>query len=404
MTTVQINDLWKTWGDFSAIRGANLTINDGEFLTLLGESGCGKTTTLRCIAGLETPTQGKISFGDVPVFDADRKLNAPPEHRRLGMVFQSYALWPHLTVRENVEFPLRSQKLKKDEIRQKSMSALDLVGLSHLADRSATALSGGQQQRVAVARALVSRPAVMLYDEPLSNLDPSLRRSMRDSIIQIHRLGGTTSVYVTHDLEEAMHLSDRVVVMQHGLMEQVDTPERIYTHPQTSYVASFVGFENVLDVSVQSNNEFTASVQIPCLDIELDIELPTGFETGTPYQLAVRGLHMHLTQVDATSSSSGTQGTITEISYLGAKTEYVVQIHGTQLKAALSEKEAMVQGRLLAVGSQVLVQLDPAMCRLVRLSAVPQTALPQESEWQAATRKQSSAQSAGSVESGKVPV
>jgi len=384
MTTVEIQNLWKTWGDFSAIRGANLTIEEGEFLTLLGESGCGKTTTLRCIAGLETPTSGRISFNGAPVYDSEARINTPPERRHLGMVFQSYALWPHLTIQENVEFPLKSQRVKKVVAKERSMSALALVGLDHLASRSATTASGGQQQRVAVARALVTRPAVMLYDEPLSNLDPSLRRSMRDSIVELHEKGGTTSVYVTHDLEEAMHLSDRVVVMQHGLLEQVDVPERIYSYPRTSYVAAFVGFENVLPATTRTLGSGTVHAYIPSLDVNVDVPMPSEYRDSHDHALAVRALNVRLIPRAGTRDGSTTppaamaQGTISRVSYLGAKTEFLVDVAQGTIKAALSERESLAQKNQLRPGTPVWIELDASMCRVVESSGAPQDGAAQD--------------------------
>src|SRR5690625_1150027 len=278
VSSIYVSKLRKRFGSYDAIKGADLEVMEGEFVTLLGESGCGKTTTLRCIAGLETPTSGQIIIGYDTVYDSEGKVEVPPERRNTGMVFQSYALWPHMTVLETVLYPLRRRKVAKAPAIRRAYEALEMLGLQELARRPATSLSGGQQQRVALARALVSRPRVMLYDEPLSNLDPSLRRQVRDELRRAHELRGTTSIYVTHDLEEAMHLSDRIVVMQSGLLEQSGTPAEIFTKPTNEFVARFVGFENILRGSVTSVSEKNVDVSIE--SIKGTLTLPLSAATG----------------------------------------------------------------------------------------------------------------------------
>lgn len=364
MTNVSIENLWKSWGDVHAIRGANLEIESGEFLTLLGESGCGKTTTLRSIAGLEKPSSGAIRIGDRPVFDSGSRIDVAIEKRDVGMVFQSYALWPHMTVLGNVMFPLRQRKQNARASRKRALEVLEIVGLEHLSTRAASALSGGQQQRVALARAIAARPQVLLYDEPLSNLDPSLRRSMRDEIHTLHRLGGTTSVYVTHDLEEAMHLSDRVVVMQHGLLEQVAPPEAIYGAPATEYVARFVGFENVLPATVISSAGEEHMVRIPGLG---DAVLPVrqkNVDTFRPLMYAVRGSNLTVGPIDAHPAHS-VEGAIERIVYLGERTELDVRVASSLLTIAVSEQDAYRLQGLLAVGRIVSVTPAEGMARLV---------------------------------------
>jgi iron(III) transport system ATP-binding protein len=250
MSNVLLEKVGRNFGEFAAVSDVDLQVNEGEFVTLLGPSGCGKTTTLRMVAGLEQNTSGRISIDNEVVSDAARGIFVPSERRRLGMVFQSYAIWPHMTVFENVAYPLRVRRRPVTEIRELVSKTLSLVEMEGFADRPAPALSGGQQQRVAIARALVFEPKVLLLDEPLSNLDAKLRLQMGDEFRAIQRRLGMTTLYVTHDQSEAMALSDRVVVMDRGRIQQVGAPEEIYRYPANRTVAAFFGTPNLLDAEV----------------------------------------------------------------------------------------------------------------------------------------------------------
>lgn len=255
MGEIRIEGLEKSFRSTQVLHSLDLRIEAGEFVTLLGPSGCGKTTTLRCVAGLETPTSGRITIGTVPVSDSANESFVPPHRRRVGMVFQSYAIWPHMSVRSNVEFPLRRRKQgTREERRATAQRALSAVGMAEYAERYPHELSGGQQQRVALARGLVSAGEVMLYDEPLSNLDAKLRIAMRDEVRRLHEEFGHTSIYVTHDQEEAFAISDRVIIMKGGRIEQVGTPREIFDTPVSRYVADFVGYENILDIDRVSSD------------------------------------------------------------------------------------------------------------------------------------------------------
>ena len=245
-TRIEVKDLVVRYGDQVAVNGVSFTVGKGEHLTLLGPSGCGKTTTLRAIAGLEHPSAGSIRVDGQTMYDAAERKNVQTENRGVSMVFQSYAIWPHMSVFDNVAYGLRVRKQGQADIKSNVERALDLVQMRHLADRGASKLSGGQQQRVALARAIAFSPTVVLFDEPLSNLDAKLRAEMRVELRELQRRLGITSVYVTHDQEEALAISDRVIVMNVGVIEQIGTPEEIYNKPRSRFVADFVGSANLI--------------------------------------------------------------------------------------------------------------------------------------------------------------
>lgn len=253
---VIIKDAVKKYGDFTALNGVNLEIKRGEFFTLLGPSGCGKTTLLRMIAGFNTVDGGEICFDD-------KVMNQVDAHKRdIGMVFQNYAIFPHLTVAENVAYGLKAKKVAKKEIEKRVEEALELVQIKMLKDRKPNELSGGQQQRVALARAFVIEPGVLLMDEPLSNLDAKLRVQMRTVIKKLQRRLGITTIYVTHDQEEALAISDRIAVMKDGNIMQVGSPEQIYKKPENTFVAGFIGISNLIHCEVIGNNKENATVKI----------------------------------------------------------------------------------------------------------------------------------------------
>ncbi|MBC7278066.1 ABC transporter ATP-binding protein [Nocardioides sp.] len=260
---LEIKGLVASYGSSVAVNELNLTIGRSEFVTLLGPSGCGKTTTLRCVAGLHTPSGGDIELAGRRVFGGG--TNVPPNKRDINMVFQSYAVWPHMTTLENVMYGLKAKKMDGRLARQKAGDMLDLVGLEAFADRYATDLSGGQQQRVALARALATEPSLVLMDEPLSNLDAQLRARMRDEIRQIQKSTSTSVLYVTHDQSEALSMSDRVVVMHDGLIQQVGDPWSLYNRPANGFVATFVGDANVLDGTVTGVEQDLFTVSLPTL-------------------------------------------------------------------------------------------------------------------------------------------
>ncbi|MCR8726083.1 ABC transporter ATP-binding protein [Frigidibacter sp. SLM-1] len=307
---VEFDGVRKDYGSFTAIPELNLQIEPGQLVTLLGPSGCGKTTTLRMLAGLESPTQGRILIGGEDV------TRLPANRRDVSMVFQSYALFPHMSVVQNVAYGLESGGMKPVEAREAAAKGLDLVGLGGLGDRLPSELSGGQQQRVAVARALVLEPQVLLLDEPLSNLDARLRRRVRTEIRELQQRLGFTAVYVTHDQEEALAVSDQIVVMQAGRIAQMGAPRELYESPASEFIADFIGEANVLDCTVVSVAEDIATIRIAALEQNLPAR---GAQPG-PTKLAVRANAISVTPAEDASFP----GRITSSAYLGDHVEYEI--------------------------------------------------------------------------------
>jgi len=376
LSSLTVRALHKHFGDFHAIKGADLEVQEGEFVTLLGESGCGKTTTLRCIAGLESPSSGRITIGERTVYDSQARVEVQPERRDTGMVFQSYALWPHLTVIETIMYPLKRRRVQRQEAIRRALEILEIVGLAQYANRPATSLSGGQQQRVALARAVVSRPQLMLYDEPLSNLDPSLRRQVRDEILRLHALGGTTSVYVTHDLEEAMHLSDRIIVMQAGLLEQSGTPGEIFSRPTNEFVAKFVGFENLLAATVTEVRG--DEIEFRLTDSGDTAALPASAAgrsvvKGDTINVAFRAANalVHSEQPPAGAARLAFRGIIDRIDFLGSRNEYRIVSGGSSLRVAESERAYRRHTMHREAGATAWVEID---ADLVSIFPVARTA------------------------------
>lgn len=302
---------------FRAVNNVSLDIKPGEFVTLLGPSGCGKTTTLRMIAGFETPTEGEIYIGD------DKVNKLTPDKRDTAMVFQSYALFPNYNVFNNISFGLRLRKLTKEEISKKVGGIMKLVGLEGLDERFPNQLSGGQQQRVALARALVTEPAVMLFDEPLSNLDAKLRTSMRNEIRRIQKSVGTTSIYVTHDQTEAMALSDRIIVMNQGIIEQIGSPHEIYFRPASKFVADFIGRSNFAKCTVKKIGEKETVVSLFGQEITVPTENNSGVKEGTEVTFMSRPESMLI------GKDGALKGTVQTSTFMGSMQEYFVKVEDT---------------------------------------------------------------------------
>lgn len=357
MTDVRVSGLTKHYGTKRALHGIDLTIESGEFVTLLGPSGCGKTTTLRSIAGLEKPSGGRITMGDRVVVDVEQGVFVPPDKRRVGMVFQSYALWPHMTVEENVAYPLKVARTGARERAERVNFVLDAVGLADFSKRSVTALSGGQQQRVALARALAARSGVVFYDEPLSNLDTKLRYQMGQQLRTLHDRFETTSIYVTHDQEEAITLSDRIVVMSQGLIVQQGAPAELYDRPKSSYVADFMGFQNILPGRVLDATAGVAAIKIDRTDVVVSGTATGDVQRGDAAQIAFRSNHVRLE--DGGTGAGRFIGTVERTTYLGSAVNVLVRVGALPFRVRLDSNELDRLGRVPQDGEQLGFAVSP---------------------------------------------
>lgn len=352
MTLLTVTDITKRYGKNEVLSNIDLSVNDGEFVTLLGPSGCGKTTLLRIIAGFEAPTSGSVTLNGSDI------TRLPPHRRPVNTVFQRYLLFPHLDVAANVAFGLRIKRTPKKETKKLVMEALELVRLAHLVDRRGDQLSGGQAQRVSLARALVNKPRLLLLDEPLSSLDLKVRLDMQAELRRIHRETGATFLYVTHDQQEAMSLSDQVVVMRNGAVEQIDAPAALYHRPATAHVARFVGDANLLHVTRDGNGApVFAGTTIP---------IPGEHPSVGDRELYVARPELISLSPLATStggrSSSTVTGTVTDVAFLGSIAEYRVSLGNQSIRAhhlgAGSETG-------LSIGDRVVLTFDAERCFLL---------------------------------------
>lgn len=316
MSYVRLIDVTKQFGQVTAVDRLNLEIERGECFSMLGPSGCGKTTTLRMVAGFEDLDDGEIHVGERLLSSKSKKYYLPPEKRDFGMVFQAFAVWPHLSVYENVAFPLRIKKISASEIDRRTKDALDSTNLLDVAGKSPEDLSGGGKQRVALARALAINPDVMLLDEPLSSLDPHLREEMRFEIKDLQRKYGFSIIYVTHDQAEAMALSDRILVMRLGVVQQIDTPLNVYNNPANKFVFSFIGLSNFLDVQGQDGHFQVAGGQ----------SLPASL-VPPPELVSLRSLSLASRPSEIDFAAEGEiAGTVIRKSFLGEHIDYQIQI------------------------------------------------------------------------------
>jgi iron(III) transport system ATP-binding protein len=352
---LRVEGLRKVFGREVAVDGLSFDVNKGEILTLLGPSGCGKTTTLRCIAGLEHPDAGVITIDGEVMTSPSARTFAPPERRSVGVVFQSYAVWPHMTVFQNVAYPLEVRHSPRATIAGRVDEVLAMVGLTRFRDQYATKLSGGQQQRVALARALIFNPRVLLFDEPLSNLDAKLREQLRLEIVRLQREVGITSVYVTHDQAEAMVVSDRIIVMNRGRIEQQGDARTIYTRPANRFVAQFIGLANLLPGTVS---------EVPGPDGSLGVDVTLGAQhratlravpagpglgVGARVLLVIRPEDVELAAAGATSGARGLEGTVVSTVYMGNHLDYQVDVAGVRIRAEAKSGTPYRQGDRVAL-------------------------------------------------------
>ena len=340
---IELKNISKSFDGETVLDGISLDIHDNEFITLLGPSGCGKTTTLRIIGGFETPDQGDV------IFMGEKINNVPPHKRHVNTVFQRYALFPHLNVFENVAFPLRERKVPRKEIKEKVDRMLKMVMLSGFAERRVTSLSGGQQQRVAIARALVNEPKVLLLDEPLGALDLRLRKDMQNELKRIQQQMGITFIYVTHDQEEALTMSDTVVVMDKGRIQQIGTPEDIYNEPKNAFVADFIGESNILNgTMVRDRVVKMYGKEFPCVD--------GGFAENEPVDVVIRPEDIDIVPVE----QGQLVGTVTNVTFKGMQYDIIVDFRGFKWLIQTTDHSP--------VGARIGVKIDPEGFHIMKKS------------------------------------
>jgi putative spermidine/putrescine transport system ATP-binding protein len=350
---LQLQDLHRSFGTFKALKGINITLGEGEFLSLLGPSGCGKTTALRLVAGFDRPNEGRI------VVEGKDVTGVPPNKRDMGMVFQAYSLFPNMTARQNVEFGLRIRGKSRSERGSKVGELLELVGLGHASDRYPHQLSGGMQQRVALARALAIEPRVLLLDEPLSALDAKVRVQLREEIRRIQLELGITTLYVTHDQEEALAISDHVAVMYGGVIEQMGTPAEMYTAPATPFVAEFIGTMNRLDATVVDS----ANGEVEHAGLRLRVDAARGRRNGERVLMLIRPESLELEAATNGSAPNSIGGEVLTQTFLGPVTRLKVSGENTSLIADMSTARAAA----LPVGARVVAKVPSEGVRLLSL-------------------------------------
>lgn len=359
-------------GSVHAVKGLTFDVPKGAFFTLLGPSGCGKTTTMRMLAGLERPDEGEIKIGDAVVYSAGRRIDVPPHKREISMVFQSYAIWPHMSVAENVAYPLKVMKRPRDEVRERVSRVLDMVGLDGMESRPATRLSGGQQQRVALARALVPEPQVLLLDEPLSNLDAQLRAHMRTELKELQARIGVTTLYVTHDQEEALSLSDDLIVMNLGEIVQRGSPSDVYFRPRRKFAAEFIGTTNLITGTARGPlREGINSLETPLGPIQayssesIDRRSRAYLISLRPEAIALSEDRSVADVPQATPPSKEAQlantlsGELRTVVFLGDSTDCRVQVGDTLLRVRGHAADP------LAAGTRVRLQVPPHRCTIL---------------------------------------
>lgn len=360
---LEISGLHKSYGKNHVVKGIDLTVESGEFVVILGPSGCGKTTTLRCLAGLEKPSEGTIRIGDTTVFGQHGALFVPPERRNIGMIFQSYALWPHMTVYENVVFPFQARGRRGPDVRRRVLDTLELVGLGHLESRPASLLSGGQMQRVALARALACEPSALLFDEPLSNLDLKLRQHLRQELRDLQKKSGASAVFVTHDQVEAAELADRVIVMNEGRIVQDATPEGLFARPADRFTADFIGIPNLLPLE-SSTQVGEGKWRATLADaIQLDAEAPAGSRPSRGWSVWFRPEHVELAaQSDRSLDPNQFRARVIHRTFVGTEYLYRLEIGEHEDRAI---KITARDARKLEIDQRVIACVKPERAQLI---------------------------------------
>jgi len=344
MADLKLINLHKKFGSSVAVDDVTVTVKDGEFVTLLGPSGCGKTTTLRMIAGFAKPTSGSIYIDDKVITSTQKNIFLPPDKRDMGMVFQSYAVWPHMNIFKNVAYPLKFKKISGNQMKEQVGKVLELVKLTGFEDRFPHQLSGGQQQRVALARALVMEPSVLLLDEPLSNLDAKLRESMRYEIVELQRRLKITVVYVTHDQIEAMSMSDRVIVMNNGVVQQIDAPRSVYQNPVNRFVANFIGMANFIPCEVVNRTENAVRVKLQDGSNTHFLNVPVLEEKSYDEKVVVV-VRPEDIDVLPSDGGEGTKGILERQIYIGDRNDCVVRFGDVSLRVLTQAKYAFEVGQ-----------------------------------------------------------
>lgn len=333
MSYIRLVNVTKRFGDVTAVDALNIEIGKGECFSMLGPSGCGKTTTLRMVAGFEDLSDGEIWVGDRLLSSPKKHHYTPPEKRNFGMVFQAFAVWPHMSVYENIAFPLRLRKLERSEIEKRTKEALAATNLLKSADSSPADLSGGGKQRVALARALAINPDVMLLDEPLSSLDPHLREEMRFEIKDLQKKYGFSIIYVTHDQSEAMALSDRILVMKLGVMQQIASPLEVYNHPANRFVFSFIGVSSFTDVVWKEGKAYIKGADEPLPE---GLSIPETMKEEPVFSLASRPSEIQFTTAE---DPNGVRGVVRRKAFLGEIIDYLIQIGSEEVRVQIGRRD-----------------------------------------------------------------
>ena len=345
MSRIEIREAVKIYGEYKAVNHVNVDIQEGELFTLLGPSGCGKTTLLRMIAGFNTIDEGEIVIGG-------KRINEVPAHKRnIGMVFQNYAIFPHMSVFKNVAYGLKARKISKDEIEKRVLEALEMVQMREFKDRQPAQLSGGQQQRIALARAIVIHPDVLLMDEPLSNLDAKLRVQMRSIIRKLQKDLKITTVYVTHDQEEALAISDRIAVMKLGVIQQLGSPEDIYSNPANTFIGDFIGTSNFLQGHIQKREGNTLSIMVEGKTVDIEVNTDAVIDTQQPVQISARPEEIRID----TYKETEIQGIVILDTFLGDFINYEIQLPSGQIIEVNEYSKSVVKRR--KIGEKVSVIL-----------------------------------------------